>query len=469
MRRADVSGGAGRGGMKALSFGLMLAAPFFLFNPEYSIIDPLPDFIGYILIVLALRKLRDVDSHLEAAASGFEKLALVTGVKFLAVFFSFSSWLTESERPTAMLLIAFISGAVELILIFTSGWNSFFEGLVSFSEREGGSAALAKGRRGREITPAVRRLTFVFVSLKAALATLPEMSVLSSHTYDDTAFNFYEYIELFRVLAIFFGLIAGTVWLVAMLRYLRLIKKDAEFFEAAWRVYSENVLGREGTVIRRRIRWALTAAVAAFLFTPDLYVDGYNVIPDALAGLLLVLAFVLLRRFWKKWVRGVVISSVYTAVSAFTWYGRYSFHQHYTDILVQRDSAAWEAFWRLYPAEILAEVIFAAAALTLISALTRLVRDHCGYVGANASEAFRESRLSAIRKSLDLRLRLTGAIAVLTAGVCAVYGYIITFKGLIVGEIWWMICFAVSLALFVSMLASARAITVESDSKYMLD
>ena len=57
----------------------------------------------------------------------------------------------------------------------------------------------------------------------------------------------------------------------------------------------------------------------------------------------------------------------------------------------------------------------------------------------------------------------------LTAGVCAVYGYIITFKGLIVGEIWWMICFAVSLALFVSMLASARAITVESDSKYMLD
>ena len=73
MRRADVSGGAGRGGVKSLSFGLMLAAPFCLFNPEYSIIDPLPDFIGYILIVLALRKLRDVDSHLDAAASGFEK------------------------------------------------------------------------------------------------------------------------------------------------------------------------------------------------------------------------------------------------------------------------------------------------------------------------------------------------------------------------------------------------------------
>ena len=50
----------------------------FLFNPNITVIDPLPDFIGYILICAALCRLCDLGGALSEAYEAFKRMALIT-------------------------------------------------------------------------------------------------------------------------------------------------------------------------------------------------------------------------------------------------------------------------------------------------------------------------------------------------------------------------------------------------------
>ena len=76
---------------KYLGFVFFAAAPFFLFNPDYAIVDFLPDLIGYVLIILSLRKMRDISSKLSEAYEGFSRLAAVSGFKLFAAVLLFAS------------------------------------------------------------------------------------------------------------------------------------------------------------------------------------------------------------------------------------------------------------------------------------------------------------------------------------------------------------------------------------------
>ena len=69
-----------------LPIGLSL---IFLFNPNIAVIDVLPDFIGYILISLALIKLSDINETIAEAASLFNKMILIDAAKIFAIVWIF--------------------------------------------------------------------------------------------------------------------------------------------------------------------------------------------------------------------------------------------------------------------------------------------------------------------------------------------------------------------------------------------
>ena len=58
---------------KNMGFGQIIAALFFLFNPDISIIDVLPDFIGYIILSVALSKIAMISESLYDAKRAFER------------------------------------------------------------------------------------------------------------------------------------------------------------------------------------------------------------------------------------------------------------------------------------------------------------------------------------------------------------------------------------------------------------
>ena len=178
-----------------MRFGIILAAPFFLFNPVYAVIDPLPDWIGYVILCVALSRFCDVNVHFDSAHRSFFRLALVDALKPFSVIVIFAG-MDLSERSTMMLLATFVFAVVELLLA-VPGFNDLFEGITVFSESGGGTEAL-KGNRTRT----VRIMTTVFLIVREALACLPEFAVLSGQGYDDSRFDWSVFTAFFRTAAI---------------------------------------------------------------------------------------------------------------------------------------------------------------------------------------------------------------------------------------------------------------------------
>ena len=92
---------------KYLGLGIAAISAIFLFNPDIAIIDVLPDFIGYTLLAVSLRFVRDLSPHFENAWRKFRILAVMTAFKTLSLLWVFGGLTSAQERPTMMLLLSF--------------------------------------------------------------------------------------------------------------------------------------------------------------------------------------------------------------------------------------------------------------------------------------------------------------------------------------------------------------------------
>ena len=68
---------------KQIPWGLFIIAGVFLFNPNIAIFDFLPDFIGYIILSIALTKLAMLDDNLYEAKRAFDRMIIVDIGKIL--------------------------------------------------------------------------------------------------------------------------------------------------------------------------------------------------------------------------------------------------------------------------------------------------------------------------------------------------------------------------------------------------
>ena len=74
---------------KQISWGLFAIAFVFLFNPNIAIIDPLPDFFGYIILSVALTKLAMINESIYEAKRAFDRMIIVDIGKIIAIFWIF--------------------------------------------------------------------------------------------------------------------------------------------------------------------------------------------------------------------------------------------------------------------------------------------------------------------------------------------------------------------------------------------
>ena len=226
-------------------FGLSLAvvSAIFLFNPDVAVIDVLPDFIGYALLAISLRFARDLSPHFENAWRKFRILALMTSFKTLSLLWVFGGLTSAQERPMMMLLLSFCFCICELIWGIPA-WRSLIEGFILHSQTSGGVYPLIeKGaksyRPGRNVSIAFRDFTVFFIIAKAFFANIAEFAVLSEHSYDDTAFDWYRFIGLYRVVTLFAGALIGIIWLVRAIKFFRGILSDGVLIESMKEKYEK--------------------------------------------------------------------------------------------------------------------------------------------------------------------------------------------------------------------------------------
>lgn len=470
---------------KKLGFGLIFVGLIFLFNPDIAVVDVIPDLFGYLFITLGLKYLRDMCPHIEAAGVGFSRMILLGTAKLFSVAFIFGLTTFET-RPTMILLFAF-SFAVLEIIVAVPAWKALFDGIVYLSQRTVDGVALKTDRFGRDYTTKIKNFTVFFIWSKNILAVLPEFASLSGQSYDDTAFDWSRFIGLFRILAFGAMLLIGVVWFVRAARYFWRMGADAPFILALKEKYNAEVASKNGVFIRRSIKLTLGAASVACLLCADAlfslsgYMDMIDLLPDFVCGAAFILVFVLLRRFSeKKAMRGIIVSAFYTVASAVSWIFSNGFAREFTFRRIWKDSDAYGEFFSLVlPASVVESALFAVMLFILLSAMTDVVAEHCGYIPDSLSEEYRANRKSAIISEMRKKMIPVGVLAVVVAICNAVSGVMMSLVGyafgegrnavILISESWWIITLVFSLLLAAVFWSFSNAVNDEVELRYMLD
>ena len=366
----------------------------FLFNPNITVIDLLPDFIGYILICASLYRLCDLNEKLTEAYELFKKMAFIDAGKLLSVFWIFGMTV-PSERNTSILLWTFVFSLFELIVLLPA-YTKLFSGLTELGYRYPSDALFGMRKRVSR-TDAIRNLTYVFVVFKAVLTVLPEFADLANYSYDETTtsvINIYRYIGIIRFLAIVPVVIIGIVWILAVIFYFRRICENSRLMTALASKYSADVLPKKGIFICRGYKTFVLIFTVAILLTVDIRLDSVNMLPDFLAAMLFIVAVTFLRKYCGKRITATaVLLTAFLTVSVVASIVEYRFFSmYYYEAIIKSDEAR-NAYVLMAVINGVNSLLGAGAFALICRLLSGVVDGHTGYVVGMEREGEREQRM----------------------------------------------------------------------------
>lgn len=401
-----------------LGMGLTVVGCLFLFDPFISVVDVIPDFIGYALIAAGLSRLRDIDERMAESRKWMIRLMLLSLVRVVSLALVFS--MAQSELATALLLAGFALSVLDCIVLFPA-WQNFITGWTYLGSRLGGEAVLAesRGRKGGNVTERLGRQTLTFLVVREALAVLPEFAALTAVTEDGyTGMNWYNYITLFREVAVVVSLVWGIVWLCRVFRYAARVKKDTAFFASLNEKY-EIETGKISHVFAKRRLYAGTVCVAlGVAASVDFHVDGMEILPNLITAVLFLVGAVILRPcVTKKIGATAVLAVLYMPASVVAWVARWKFETTSSPMAILRNPEAAEQFYAMCGNTLLSEVLFLASLGAILTLLYAVVKEHTGYEAVNKDDARVKESNRRLHRYLNRRLTVAYVItAIATVG-----------------------------------------------------
>jgi len=331
-----------------LRLGLLAAGAIFLFNPTIHIVDLLPDFIGYWLIVCGLTLTAYISDTVAAARKSFVYLAFVEGAKLA------SCVLLVGANGTFVVLMAFTFSVLEAIL-FLPAVNDLFEGFASLGVRHAGKwvfsvpvspkklkrakklEALLAGESDEKKRSAIAKrimkcrkektidqlktLTVVAFLVRAVGAVVPVLPNLMM--YGDTLFisptqiNWQNFTGIYYILVWALGFGVGIPWLKAFRRYWKQVAGEEQFVSSIYSKCYDEVLCDKGRLCADMMKKVMVISVIAAIFTLVFPVDLVNVTPNLIVAGLFIAVFAYLKSYCKRIaVFGIVSCSVWAVISA---------------------------------------------------------------------------------------------------------------------------------------------------------
>lgn len=283
---------------------LIFLAFVFLFTPNINVIDLLPDFVGYFIIVRLLRYPADLSPYFAEARSTFQKLAWLSVLKIPAIAIVLGSGVGRGDT-TALLALGF--GVGDLILGIMAV-KYLFDALFYLGERTNADAILHpfSMSKKRALTPeSYRGFTILFIIVKCAVATLPEFLLLTENTADGiyTSANLALY-PMTLILAQLLGLTVGIVWLRRSICYAKALFANNTLEDGLYEMFGGDFDFHYETKFRLRSLAAsfvisICAVFLAFTIRFD-NLSGAFLLPSALFPLALSYALFVGRKYYKN-------------------------------------------------------------------------------------------------------------------------------------------------------------------------
>ena len=453
---------------RPMRFGLVFLGLCFFFNPGFSAVDVLPDFIGCMLIWLGLSRISLISTPMREARSAFLKLAVVDVIKTLALMMVFRAG-SSSEQPISLLIIAF-SVALLGTYFFVGAIRTLFDGFATLGMAHDVLPLYQTHFHGRSRVEEITRFSILFYALREGICLLPEATALSITSFEDRGLiPLYDYIGIMRLLACFVVLIFGVIYLVRILRFFALIRREREFLSHLGKRCDAHLQAHPGiAVLRRHFAAFFMLSVGAFLLA-DFQIDFRNVIPDGAAAACLCLG-VLLLDVPNKCLQGItaVLAVAYGIVASISSDRAYVFNSNYG---VPDAAHASDAHFALWLSALLEFLVFLALAACICWLLHGTVRRYAGYLPESQSD-FELDTLEELRGDLDRGLIRSFAVLAMSALASFFFDYIkeIPYDGFWhILEFYWFFDFVVAVLSAAVFLASLASIYREIQNRYRFD
>lgn len=359
-------------------YPLIIASLILLFNPSANLIDVLPDFIAYILLILAIGRHGETVPYLAECKGALVKLALVTAVKLPAFTVMYSNMMTGKDIVPLFTLV-FVT--LELILLYSAISNGY-KALSYLGERTSCRSVRAPFTvsRKRSCTPEqLKILTIIFFAARGILNVAPEILLL---TPEDTALKkrLAEAYPAVLVVSVFAALIIGVVWLRHATKYVKAIRLSGDLSEAIASLEHRGTLEEETAKDKlRALLLSLTLLAVSSLFIFDVTIadfGGYNILPHFIYGILLSVSLYSLTSNERARSLLTVGASGYAITSLVGYFATLIFFNSYTYVDLKYSDAAKSAYSSVKIFAVL-ELIFVLFTLAVsVMAIADFIRNH---------------------------------------------------------------------------------------------
>ena len=404
-----------------LGFSYITAGAIFLFDPYISVIDLLPDALGYLFILLGLYRMADLDDRLGDAMKGARNLAFVGLARLVAMFLAFG-FVSPSEQPVFILLTLFSLAVLDCILLVPM-WKQLCGGLLYLGSRHDATAMFDRRGLGGRIQSynMVERYTatsVVFFIIREALAVLPELTVLSHEKGGaelGQGTRYYDFVGLFRFVGVAISLILGVIWLILTIRFVRRIKGDKPFFERLTQKYRDTILPQHDLFARRAVRWSMTCLIVAAALSLDFYLDGVNLLPDFLAAILMFLSIVFITPYAGKNIPARIATIAYGIASAVAWMLQLKYFGMNQMVDIFRNDEMYSRWSITVFLQFVTAALFVGAFGLILKNLFRMVKRYTGLHAFHDGATYAAERSEAIHSLLRKKVILVMVFACLVA------------------------------------------------------
>ena len=357
-----------------MGFSYLIAGTVFWFLPNFSIIDVLPDFIGCLLFIKGLGKLADLSPGLDDAKRMFIKVLYIHLVKFVLMFTV--PFFANGVKDGGYILIFSFAFAVLDLMFTLPAFKSLLNGFVYLGDRTN-SGVIFKNQSE------ISTLTAIFITVKAVLAMLPDLSYVSNPDHSGTVtsgggeFYISNYKNMLVGLNFAVTGVLGIIWLVWIISYFNNISRDKELISYLDGQYKTLVLPNKGLFIRRAVKLSCVLIFIGGLFMFDLFVDSVNIIPDLIGGMFFLFAAFTLKKYCKTKAT-VLFSVVFILCSILSWSLQCTFAVKFPEVNILTNMEAYSYYTYVALTAALKYIGFAVFSYCMYTSVNDLIVNHTG-------------------------------------------------------------------------------------------
>ncbi len=390
-----------------LRTGRILLGFLFLLNPYFSILDLLPDCIGYALLLSGIGDLIWALPSLTDARANLLKLTLLSALRGLA--FPIVASVPSSEGPTMALLFVTCFSVMELVFLWPL-LRQIKDALSYLSVSLG-------GENPAERYPAVRLR--LFSVMKVACNLLPELCVLGVNedgyidsVTDSMSRRYLQLRSALTALLFLVMLIFSLIALIGVIRWLGRIKRNARLLDEA----KEYALAHPEKAGKRTLRIAASSIwvmLFALILLFSFRIDSKIFVPTFASGILLWIAYRLLARILPqargegKWALGYALLAFANGISQLLFIEQY----HAAGVAPGRGI---EWFWINVALAALVGIGTVYLVFRLHRVLITLVKER-GFAPVEQALVRMAAQAENQKRALCMRIRLLAVFAVLPA------------------------------------------------------